>query len=249
MLVLFIKEWGDPMRLSKILEVKKRKLRGRIFSLGVIITGLLSIAFAVITFYGQNAGNFVMSIDYDAYNRKIILSSEKEFLNPTPRLMTEPIDDARDITYSWLKLGEVDQTDGNYVDTDYDYVAYTFYIRNDGFETVDIKYSMSMSDIYNDIDESIRILIIEDGKETMYQKIDKVKADGSLPYYPQIMPTPKFFMSDSIVTRETFTNFVPGQVKKFSVLMWLEGYDPDTNDDRVGGKIKLLMNFSIDGTK
>lgn len=235
------------MRLSSILQVKKRRLRGRIFTLGVIVSGAMSIAFAIITFYGQSAGNFVMSIDYDAYNRGIILSSDEAFSNPSARLMTDPIVDARDMTYSWLKLEEVLDTDGNYVDPDYDYVAYTFYIRNNGLETVDITYHIRMTEIYNGLDEAIRILVIEDGQEKMYQKIDQVQPNGELPYYPQIMPTPKLFISDSIVARESFTKFEPGQIKKFSVIMWLEGYDPDTNDEVLGGRIKLQMNFAIDG--
>jgi hypothetical protein len=92
-----------------------------------------------------------MSMDYDAYNRGIILSSDEAFSNPSPRLMTDPIEDARDMTYSWLKLEEVQNTDGNYVDPDYDYVAYTFYIRNNGLETVDITYHIRMTEIYNDL--------------------------------------------------------------------------------------------------
>jgi hypothetical protein len=235
------------MRLSTILEVKRRKLRNRIFTLGVIATGIMSIAFAVITFYGQQSGNFVMSMDYDAYNRGIILSSDEAFSNPSPRLMTDPIEDARDMTYSWLKLEEVQNTDGNYVDPDYDYVAYTFYIRNNGLETVDITYHIRMTEIYNDLDEAIRILVIEDDVETMYQKLDRVAPGEDLPYYPEIMPRPKLFVSDSIVARESFAKFEPGQVKKFSVVMWLEGYDPDTTDEVLGGRIKLQMNFAIDG--
>ena len=235
------------MRLSTVLEVKRRKLRNRIFTLGVVATGIMSIAFAVITFYGQQSGNFVMSMDYDTYNRGIILSSDEAFTNPSPRLMTDPIEDARDMTYSWLKLDEVEETDGNYVDPDYDYVAYTFYIRNDGLETVDITYHIRMTEIYKDLDEAIRILVIEDGEETMYQKLDRLGPSGELPYYPDIMPKPKLFVNDSIIARETFVKFEPGQIKKFSVIMWLEGYDPDTTDEVLGGKIKLQMNFAIDG--
>ena len=235
------------MRLSTILQVKRRKLRNRIFTLGVIATGIMSIAFAVITFYGQQSGNFVMSIDYDAYNRGIILSSDEDFTNPSPRLMTDPIEDARDMTYSWLKLDEVQNTDGNFVDPDYDYVAYTFYLRNDGLETVDITYHIRMTEIQNGLDEAIRILVIEDGVENMYQKLDKLEAGEDPPYYPSVMPKTKLFVSDSIVARENFVKFEPGQIKKFSVIMWLEGYDPDTTDEVLGGRIKLQTNFAIDG--
>ncbi len=234
------------MRLSTVLQVKKRKLRNRIFTLGVIATGIMSIAFAVITFYGQQAGNFVMTLDYDVYNRSIILSEDEKFTNPTPRLMTDPIDDARDMTYSWLKLDEVQNTDGNYVDPDYDYVAYTFYLKNDGFETVNLSYQIYIEDFYKEIDEAIRVLIIEDGIETMYQKLDKLEAGEEPPYYPSIMPKTKLFQSDGLVTREYIEGFRPGQVKKYSILMWLEGYDPDTTDEVLGGKINFSMRFSIE---
>ena len=234
------------MRLSTVLQVKKRKLRNRIFTLGVIATGILSIAFAVITFYGQQAGNFVMTLDYDLYNRSIVLSEDIEFSNPTPRLMTDPIDDARDMTYSWLKLDEVQKTNGNFVDPDYDYVAYTFYLKNDGFETIDLSYHIRIEDRYLDIDEAIRVLIIEDGVETMYQKLDKLSPGEEPPYYPSVMPKTKLFLSDNLVTREYIKGFKPGQVRKYSILMWLEGYDPDTDDDVLGGKINFSMRFSID---
>lgn len=234
------------MRLSKILEVKRRKLRNRIFTLGVFITGLLSIAFAVITFYGQNAGNFVMAVDYDSFRRGIILSTSRDFEITTSQLMTEPIEDAREMTYSWLKIEEILQAEGNYVDPDYDYVAYTFYIMNNGFETVDITYHMRMTDSSYGIEDAIRILVIEDDeKETMYQSLDGLTDDGELPQYPNVMPKGKLYLSDTIVFRETFNKFEPLQVKKFSVIVWLEGYDPDTNDDVLGGRVKLQMNFSI----
>ena len=190
-----------------------------------------------------------MSMDYDAYNRGIILSEDIAFTNPTARLLTEPVEDARDMTYRWLKIDEAQQTDGNYVDSDYDYVAYTFYVKNDGLETVDITYHLRMTEVYRNMDEAIRILIIEDDVETMYQKIDKADKEGNFPTYPQSMPDSKLFVNDSVIARESFVKFEPEQTKKFTVIMWLEGYDPDTTDAIIGGRIKLQMNFSIDGLK
>lgn len=235
------------MRLSKILEVKRRKLRNRIFTLGVFITGLLSIAFAVITFYGQNAGNFVMAVDYDSFQRGITLSTNREFEDYTFQLMTEPIEDAREMTYSWLKIDEVLNTDGNYVDPDYDYVAYTFYIMNNGEETVDITYHIQMTEATYGIEDAIRILVIEDDvNETMYQTLDGLTEEGTFPEYPSVMPVGKLFLNSNTVMRKTFNKFEPFQIKKFTVIMWLEGYDPDTGDNVLGGRIKLQMMFSID---
>jgi len=235
------------VRLSNVLGFRRARIRNRIITLGIIITGMLSIAFAIITFYGQNAGNFVISVDSIAQNRGITLSIDPNFRQPTPRLMTEPISEARDMTYSWLKIDEVEATYGNYVDIDYEYVAYTFYIMNQGSESVDITYHIRITDIYNRLDSAIRVLVIEDGEQTMYQKPDELDQFGNEPYYPPTMPEGIDFVSNSIVMRRLFTNFKPDQIKKFSVVVWLEGYDPDTVDDILGGMIRLQMNFAING--
>ncbi len=233
------------MRLSKMLGFRKAKLRNRIITLVIVITGMLSLTVAIITFYGQNAGNFVISIDSAALRRGIILSEDSSFSVTSTRLMTEPINEARDMTFTWLKLEEVQQTYGNHTDVDYDYVAFTFFIMNNGLETVDITYHIRITDVFNNLDAAIRVLVIEDGVKTMYQKPDEPDHEGNLPYYPETMPTTMNFLSETIVMRRLVSNFQPQQVKKFSVLVWIEGYDPDTSDEILGGMIRLQMNFSI----
>ncbi len=234
------------MRLSKVLGFSRARTRNRIFTLGIIITGMLSIAFAVITFYGQEAGNFVISVDELAQDRGILISTDRDFTIPTPRLMSEPLDEARDITYGWLKIEEVQATDGNYVDPDFDYVAYTFYLINSGSESIDVNYFIRISSIYNDLDSGIRVLVIEDDVQTMYQKPDPlVDQFGNPVTYPPNMPESTEFLSSTIVMRKLISNFKPGQVKSFSVLVWLEGYDPDTTDEILGGMIRMQMQFSI----
>lgn len=234
------------MRLSKVLGVKRAKMRAKVLTLGIIITGLLSIAFVVITFYGQNTGNFTMSVDYEAVSRGIILSETEDFENPRSQLTALPIGYARDITYNWLKLDEVHGTDGAYVDPDYEYVAYTFYVLNNGFETVDINYHIRISDVHKDLDGAVRFLVIEDGVESIFQKEDQPDEFGNMPYYPSDYPPTQNFLSENTVMRGRFTNFKPGNVKKFSIVIWLEGYDPDTNDSVMGGMLKSFMNFSIE---
>jgi hypothetical protein len=231
------------MRLSQVLGVRRVKLRNRIFSLGIIITGALSIAFAVITFYGQDAGNFVMSVDTAARVRGITMSTDPNFGFSTSRLMSDPINDARDVTYAWLKLEEITETNGNYVDIDHDYVAYTFYIKNEGFETVDLSYYIRITEVYRNLDGAIRILVIDNGVETMYMKPDSTNDT----VYPPYMPVAEHFLTTATVMRKVIPNFKSGDVRKFSVVIWLEGNDPDTNDDVLGGMIKMEMNFTIKG--
>lgn len=231
------------MRLSRVLGVRRVKLRNRIFSLGVIITGMLSIAFALITFYGQNAGNFVMSVDTLARQRGIAISDSADFAYSTSRLMSDPIDSAKDMTYAWLKLDEIEETDGNFVDPDHEYVAYTFYIKNEGLETVDLSYYIRITEVYNELDKAIRVLVIDDGEETMYMKPDTTNINT----YPEYMPIGQHFDTQMTVMRKLISNFKPGDIRKFTVVIWLEGNDPDTTDEILGGMIRMHMNFTIFG--
>ncbi|HBY65907.1 MAG TPA: hypothetical protein DEG42_05980 [Acholeplasmataceae bacterium] len=80
----------------------------------------------------------------------------------------------------------------------------------------------------------------------MYMKEDIVAPGTEPPYYPEAMPTAQFFLTERMVMRNTVTNLKPGDYVKFSVVVWLEGYDPDTTNDILGGMIKMEMNFTID---
>jgi hypothetical protein len=233
------------MKLSTVLTTNKILKRRKFYTLGLIITFLLSLTFGVVTFYGQDTGNFVMSVDYDAFNRGIILSETKTLEATSSRLMTEPIENAKDITYNWIQVDKVLETDGNYIDPDIDYMAYTFYLQNNGLETVDVTYSVRITEITKDLDKAIRVMIIEDGVQTIYQKTDEADELGNLPEYQEELPESVEFLNDYTVARITINRFTPQQVKKFSIIMWIEGEDPDTTDEIAGGSIKMQMSFSI----
>ena len=40
-------------------------------------------------------------------------------------------------------------------------------------------------------------------------------------------------------------DFDPGATNKYTVVIWLEGNDPDCVDDIIGGVIKMQMDFRI----
>ncbi|MBN2300719.1 MAG: hypothetical protein JXC31_05980 [Acholeplasmataceae bacterium] len=234
------------MTMSQMLSPKKIAKKNKLISLGFAISGFLSVLFMVISYFGQSSGNFVMSVDYDAYRRGIVLSNDEAFTTREPQLMTLPVNDARDITYSWIKINDITATDGNFIDPDYDYIAYTFYIKNEGNEAVDVIYSIKISDTQNNLDSSVRVLVIEDGIQTIFQKPDTADENGVYPTYPPTLPETKYFLSNGIITRKKISNFQPNEFRKYSVIVWLEGQDPDTTDAIIGGTMKLQMVFAID---
>ena len=39
-------------------------------------------------------------------------------------------------------------------------------------------------------------------------------------------------------------NFGPGQIDKYTIVMWVEGSDPECTDNILGGEIKVHMEFN-----
>ncbi len=234
-------------RLSTVTAAKKLTKRNRIFTIGILISGILSAVLGVVTFYGQQAGNFVMNVDYEAYNRGIVIADNRTMADAGPQLISGSVEDAKDVTYRWLDIQSAVETDGNFYDPDLTYMAYTFYLQNAGTEVTDVIYSMRITDVYKNLDEAIRVILIDDGIETIYQKQDEADEFGVLPTYPVSMPDAEMFLDDDTVFRNVVESFGPNEIRKFTVIVWLEGEDPDTNDDILGGLIKFRMTFSIDG--
>ena len=55
----------------------------------------------------------------------------------------------------------------------------------------------------------------------------------------------KVFVSDDIIMQQTFTNFKVGDAKRFTVVVWLEGEDPECVNDIMGGDVKLKMDLEV----
>ena len=64
------------------------------------------------------------------------------------------------------------------------------------------------------MDEAIRIRVYKNGEEVTYAKMSR----NGTPE-PETVP----FESDSLVVREHVVNFSPGDLDKYTIVIWLEG--------------------------
>ncbi len=236
---------------------KKRFSKKALLRLGIIITGLTLVIIAVVTYYGQNVGNFVIAIDDDAFNKTITLSDTKEFIYPRIRLVCDPISDARDMTYPWIaaKLPRIENTDGIYLKslskdeiTDENrFIAYTFYMKNSGSETVDVKMSFSFYDVTKNIDKAIRVFVV---KTIGDERTEKLYMAPDTQEYEYIgMPAAIKFVNESTILEDKIIGFYANSVAKFTILIWLEGEDPDCTDSVASAKIKFRLQFIAIGTE
>ena len=52
------------------------------------------------------------------------------------------------------------------------------------------------------------------------------------------------FIDNELVALDHVENFKPGDIDKYTVVLWLEGSDPECNDNILGGEIKITMHFN-----
>ena len=55
------------------------------------------------------------------------------------------------------------------------------------------------------------------------------------------------FFTDDLVCQTEIANFRPFDIKKFTILVWLEGYDAQCDERIKSGRLRLNFDFSIIG--
>lgn len=227
----------------------------RIFRIGYLISGCIMLLLSFLTYYGQNSGNFVMSVDEDAFKRGIAISDSSTFETMNRWLTADPVEDVRDTTLQHIDLFEIINAEGAYKETRSNYLAYTFFLRNVGSETTPVDYEVVITNQSKNIAEAIRVMIIVDGQvaydeqgiryiecesKKMYQAPDKQDI-----VYKDYLQDFTLFKTTDIICNERIFDIRPEQTKKISVIMWLEGEDPECIETLASAKIKITMNLSI----
>lgn len=220
----------------------------RMIIYGVVTVSIVFLTvIAAVIYYRSLAGNMVFSIDPNAVSLPSIeIADNIEFEPSSTRLEVDSKLDQAGITYSSIKLEEVLESEGQYVDLDQKYLAYSFYLKNTGMDTVSVAYYMRLTEVTNELDDYVRILIIEgDGNSLMYQKEDQPNLDEQMPSYNQL-PIGINFETERRVFSYLFHDFRPGDIKSYRVIIWLEEQDPDINDNHQSGSLKAELVFSIE---
>lgn len=253
-------------------EVRKRKLLLRIT---VIILALLllflAIFFGCVT-YANQAGRFTVNLDPDAiekYGITLCENYEQAYglgawadggTGPDGKPSADSnyesgvlirgtaVENMDNITEEWIPA---DVDSGNHSgshngdankDGEIDYIAYTFYLKNVGREDADYNVSIDVLSVALGADEAVRVKVYRNGEAITYGK-KPVKGTENDKYAK--FGIDKFFAKENKVMDRKVTNFKSGAIDKYTVLVWLEGWDPECVDDIMGGEVKLSMNFHI----
>lgn len=217
-------------------EVKRHVVLMRVLGLlAIILIAIVSIAYAIAYFYDKY-GSFTVRIDkYDMVKQGLTLSESPEWDKTQSVLNADIVYDMTNISGEDLPEN-IDMVNGSHNGDSY--IAYTFYLINSGDDTISYEGEMTLENVTNKLDEAIRIAVYINGEKTVY---GKTKSNGS----GKEGDCDSEFETSSIVMTTAKQGFKPQAKDKYTVVVWLEGNDPDCTDELIGGTLKLGMDFEI----
>ena len=215
-------------------QIRKRNVRLKFWSTVALICTTILLMFYAFVYLANSLGNFTVRIKDRQDDAGIVIAETRTFDNPTQYLVADPVGSMDNITESWLP-DNIDEVDGSH--NGKNHIAYTFYIKNNGAVDIDYLAEIKILDVKKNADEAIRVKVYKNGEPTLYAKPQK----GTLMPEPDTTP----FYSIDKVSSTVYEDFKVGDIDKYTVVVWLEGNDPECINDIIGGRVKLAMHFSI----
>ena len=215
---------------EKIKREKKIRKFFKIFLLCLLLL-LIIIYFLVGIIY--NSGNFSITMDKNLYFEKnLIIYDSPIYKVYRTELYAKAPNTFDNISYKWLPDNLDDLGGGSH--NGQNYLAYTFFIENTGKDISDYWSEVIVDDVIMNVDEAVRIRVYRDGEPVTYAKLS---ARGTAE--PETVP----FDSDELVVREHITNFKPGDISRYTIVLWIEGRETECTDNILGGEFKVHMDF------
>ena len=225
--------------MAKEVVVKAEKIYGRkkkyskVKIMLTISLFILTLAFIILSVI-YKGGKFTITLDTRlARENQIVIYENSQIPEETIKLETKDMEFMDNISINWIPQNIDTEQDGSH--NGENYIAYTFYIKNKGTETINYWYAIKIDDVIKKVDEAARVMVFLNGEKKVYAKIN------SITQLPEKDTIP--FFSASIPVLEQRKNFKPTDVDKFTILIWLEGDDPDCIDNILGGEIKMHMEI------
>ena len=216
-------------------EVRKYRIFMRIVPAIMSVVAMSLVIVYVVSVLYSKYGSFTVTVQkYDSMKYALTLSTTPDFYEKTSRLNIKAATDITNIDGNTLPA-DLDMINGEH--NGENYAAYTFYCMNAGTATVTYRHQIYIANMTRDIEKAIRVRLYVNGEPLTYAR---TASDGSGPE-----PGTVEFKTETIIVETDIENFAPGDVTKYTIVIWLEGNDPDCQDPLIGGKFKIDMTMSV----
>ena len=248
------------MRDKWILRLKLKRLSRYV----ILVCLVFLLTLAGFTLYGDRAGNFVVVIKEDKV--KIAACLTKNFESDlTSRFDVPGIEYLSATTYQELP-DSISSGIGVKNDEHNQYMAFSFYLIN--FTERAVNYDLSieiLDELAGNADDSykpsdaLRILILTESElNEDFEGSASLKADGEVyarkedsqegidELKPAGYPDGKVidFLEGDTIVKTVGNDFDEDGILKFTVVIWLEGYDISCKPELIGGRLKMKMSIN-----
>lgn len=221
----------------------------------------------------QLRGHFTINLTDEMFDEGFQLSETSDFVNPTARLYGEPVEDAPCISVTEIPA-DVDAVEGPHNGRAYYAHTFFLAKRGEGTADYRFTLSINSESLncstaawvmlYHEGVPTLYARMGADGEaECLPAKGDNSRgyAADSLPFLDRLpanqyeevvgekstgirlMPYP--FATEQVITSQVVTDMEQDEVDAFTVVIWLEGDDPDCTDALIGSHIGLQMDFEL----
>ena len=206
--------------------------------LGILILACLLALFGLMSYWAQYTGTFVISLDKESRSGLSVCETS-DFLNPTSMLHAQAKKNIHPIEYTSVPIQQITATDGN---SDVrNCFGFTYYLKNVGETVVDVGVNIMQEGATVNLDKCSRILVCQDDQIIGVFKTTDNYIDANDKTPPDLY---KQYYGINVYAYNIYKLY-PGDVVKFTVIIWVEGWDIDCTDDKIGGSVQYNMTIGI----
>ena len=240
-----MEKYGDEIDPEDIVSMyiphRRRKKIGaallRMDKLHLTLLGMLLLVAVlfIFAFMQEKMGNFTINLNrLELYRKGISIADNGDFDGATARLTASTVEDATNISIDDLPE-DIDDLDGSH--NGKNYMAYTYYVRNAGKEDLGYKASITLDSCAKGAEKAVRVAVWRNGERVVYAApaTDGGEENGC-----------KNFKSDDVVCTYTEKKFLVGNVDRYTIVIWMEGDDPECVDSIIGGSVEFSMKIDAD---
>lgn len=223
-------------------KIKKREQRIKILKITILLILLFLIILYFILRVVFELGDFTVSLDPQLQEKSGLVMYEKLSEKQNKKILkAEKLEYMDNICVKWLPENLTD-AEGSH--NGENYLAYTFYLENQGVDPINYWYKVVSDDVIKNVDKAIRIMIIRNDEKIIYAKANETTGEAEI-VSDEI--TTKFYNDKELILKQR-ENMQPGEIDKFTIVIFLEGDDPDCTDELIGGEMKMHMEITEEHT-
>lgn len=217
-------------------KIKNRKKMSKIVRKALFVLLIFLVLLYIILDVIYSEGKFTVILDSnESLESGLAIFDSLNNSHGKRKLEATPIKFMDNISYKWIPENVDTEADGSH--NGQNYIAYSFYVENQGDRVINYHYEVIVDDVIKNVDEAIRIRIYRNGEETTYAKRNFLDNEPEA----NTVPFKNIKDAQGTIILEKIADFKPDDLDRITILVWLEGDDPDCTDALIGGELKMHM--------